>query len=124
MRTLFARLANDGAGLVTTVVKSGLLQPAAVNINTNTQTYDIGGAGTIGGSAAVTKDGTSTVTFSSANTYTGGTTINNGTLVAANSNALGTGSVLLHGSNAALMMSGSGITLGSATLQGVFPPCP
>jgi autotransporter-associated beta strand protein len=104
----------DGVGLTTDIEKVGLLEPAAVNINTSTLVYDIGGSGTITGAAAVTKNGTSTVIFSSANNFTGGTTINTGTVVSGNSGAMGSGSILLAGSGAAFMMTG-GITHGSAT---------
>jgi autotransporter-associated beta strand protein len=61
---------------------------------------DGGNSGGSGGS--LTKIGTGTFTLSGANSYTGGTDINNGTLVAANSSALGTGSVVVSGGTLSL----------------------
>lgn len=54
--------------------------PTAVTFNNSTSTYAFSGAGGIGGSTAVVKQGTGTVTFNNANTYTGATTINEGAL--------------------------------------------
>ena len=64
----------------------------------------------------VTLSGTGTVTFSGNNTYDGTTTINSGTLVVANSNALGlTSAGTLVGSGATLAFTG-GISVGPETL--------
>ncbi|GEM_PF-830424 len=55
-----------------------------------------------GAGGSLTKIGTGTFTLSGTNSYTGGTDIDGGTLVAANSNALGTGSVLVNGGTLSL----------------------
>jgi autotransporter-associated beta strand protein len=54
--------------------------------------------GVSGNGFALTKAGAGVLTLSGNNTYTGGTTVSEGTLIAANSNALGTGGVTVNGS--------------------------
>jgi autotransporter-associated beta strand protein len=54
-------------------------------------------SGVISGTGIVAQGGTKTLTLSGSNTYSGGTTISSGTIEAANSNALGTGTVTMSG---------------------------
>jgi autotransporter-associated beta strand protein len=61
----------------------------------NVKTYDATIAGQIHGVGLLTKLGTGSLTLSGTNTYTGGTTVSAGTLIAANSTALGTGAVAI-----------------------------
>ncbi|HWP39847.1 MAG TPA: autotransporter-associated beta strand repeat-containing protein, partial [Tepidisphaeraceae bacterium] len=104
---------EDTPGVTGSVNITMPVQPASINVTTgsNVPTYNFGGAGAIGGQTGLVKHGSGTLIISTANSFTGGTTVNQGTLVLANSTAAGTGSILLNSSGAALMMSGSGITI-------------
>jgi len=61
----------------------GTLAARSVTFNNSSNAYSVAGAGSITGSATLTKDGTSSVTLAntSANTYSGATTVNAGKLV-------------------------------------------
>ncbi len=74
----------------------GELAPKDVLVE-GTCNYTFKGTGKITGATALTKNGSGTLTIENANTYSGGTTINAGTLVVANAQALGTGTVTLAG---------------------------
>ncbi|MCA9268723.1 MAG: autotransporter-associated beta strand repeat-containing protein, partial [Planctomycetales bacterium] len=58
---------------------------------------DASGAGPITGPGHFTKEGAGTLEFAGSNNYTGGTTISQGTLRTTNTNALGTGTLILDG---------------------------
>ncbi len=81
---------GGGTGSITgNVVDDGTL---AFN-RSNDSTF----AGSISGSGNVTKSGAGALTLSSASSYAGGTTLSAGTLVANNSQALGTGTLTIDG---------------------------
>jgi len=87
---------NGGTLTNTAALTSGraisLLGTSANTLNTNA---NLTLTGAIGGSGALTKDGTGTLTLSGTNTYTGGTTINAGTLSIASDTNLGASGVLV-----------------------------
>ncbi|MCD8283452.1 MAG: autotransporter-associated beta strand repeat-containing protein [Opitutae bacterium] len=68
-------------------------------------------AGVLSGSGALAKTGAGELTLSATNTYSGGTTIADGIVVAANSNALGQGTVAIDGGQ---LEVGAGVTLSNA----------
>jgi hypothetical protein len=72
--------------------------PAAVTIsNSSGNNYTIGGSGSIGGTAGLTKTGSGGATLSTVNSYSGGTTVNgSGTLTATKLTALGTGPLAIN----------------------------
>ena len=70
----------------------GTVIPSSVTFANNTKDYEIG-VGAIGGTSAVTFNGSGQVTFNAANTYSGGTTINSGTVVSSALGAFGIGGV-------------------------------
>jgi autotransporter-associated beta strand protein len=94
-------LLNDTAA-TRSVSLSGTLAPRGAEISTSLG-YAFTGAGAIGGSASLTKNGSGTLTFSNtaANTFSGGLVLNAGTIALANdtlnANGLGTGTVTLNG---------------------------
>lgn len=73
----------------------GILQPASVTVNGDTNNYTFSGAGDVSGTTGITKNGSSILTVSNANTYSGETTVNAGTMVMANPAALGDGTGLI-----------------------------
>jgi fibronectin-binding autotransporter adhesin len=79
------------AGVQTTIViPSGVaVYPSAITNISTANSYTIGGGGTIGGPAALVKDGTNTLTISTTNSFTGGVTILNGIFKAGSGTALG-----------------------------------
>ena len=86
----------NNTGLGGDVQLEGEFAPKDVQVE-GTCDYTFKGTGKITGATALTKEGTGTLTIENANTYSGGTTINAGTLVVANAQALGTGTVTLTG---------------------------
>ena len=70
----------------------GTVLPSAVTFANNAKNYEIG-VGAIGGTSAVTFNGSGQVTFNADNTYSGGTTINSGTVVSSALGAFGAGGV-------------------------------
>jgi autotransporter-associated beta strand protein len=91
---------NDTA-TTRTVTLSGTVAPRTATITT-TAGYTLTGAGSLGGNAALVKNGSGTLTFANttANTHTGGLALNAGTVAlandSANASALGTGLVTLN----------------------------
>lgn len=88
--------------------------------NGNTVTLEGSGqttfSGVVSGAGTLVKNDAGNVTLSGNNTYSGGTTLNAGTLTADNSDALGTGSLMMIGGTLA---SDQNSTVGNAiTLQG------
>jgi autotransporter-associated beta strand protein len=90
--------------------------PGSVVVNNSLGNYTISGAGSIGGTASLTKEGAGTLTISTANTYSGGTTVTAGML-----QIEPTGSAAAALPKGALTISGSGevqiasnVTAGSA----------
>ena len=86
------------------------VNPAAVTFNT-TNDYSLTGAGTVAGSASLTKSGSGSLTLQTANSYTGGTVVNGGLLQLGNSGALGSaaGAVLTVTNGASVDLNGYGI---------------
>ncbi len=70
----------------------------------------------IGGSGALTKNGTGLMVLSGTNTYTGNTTINAGTLAAHSSTAFGTGAVHVQGNGIVSIASDNTLAGTSSTL--------
>jgi T5SS/PEP-CTERM-associated repeat protein/autotransporter-associated beta strand protein len=123
------RLATTGSVLLSggTLEVTGTQTAATVTLNSSASS--IVGSGTLNattfdfrngavsarlGIGTLQKSTTSTVTISGANAYAGGTTILGGTLVAANNESLGTGSIVIgdtSGSTSATLSLNSGITI-------------
>jgi len=103
-------------------VLGGLAGNGLVSVSAGSPTLTLGNnngnhsfSGVISGNLSIVKNGTGSLTLSGANTYTGSTTINNGSIIAANSNALGTiGSVQI---NASGVLTVSNANLGAATIN-------
>ncbi len=74
--------------------------PGSVTVNSNTDytfTANTAGSDKISGTTGLSKSGTGTLTISLSNTYSGTTNLTGGTIVLANSAALGTGSMTING---------------------------
>ncbi len=96
------------------------LLPGSISVSGSSDTAFYG-AGSLGGSAALTKTGSGTLRIDTANSYKGGTTLSAGSLVVGNVSALGTGDVSLAGGtlNLASLALRNNITVtGTATLLG------
>jgi autotransporter-associated beta strand protein len=71
---------NDTASGTTSITNiPTVVSPFSLTVSNNSKAYSFAG-GTIGGSGALTKDGSSTLTLLNTNTYTGGTTVSAGSL--------------------------------------------
>ncbi|MGN0874741.1 MAG: beta strand repeat-containing protein, partial [Akkermansia sp.] len=101
---------DTGAGNVTLV---GTLLPKSVLVNSS-QDYTWTGDGTLSGGMTLTKQGTGKLTIETANDYTGGTVISGGTIVAAHTSALGTGTVQLNGGTLQIAANGVANAISSA----------
>lgn len=94
---------------------SAITNNATLSFNrSNTITQGTDFAATIGGTGAVTKNGTGILILNGANTYSGTTTINTGTLQAGNSDAVGTGALT---NNATLDVGTTDLTVGGVYTQ-------
>lgn len=84
-------LFNDSAAGLTTVSMSGEVQPTSITVSNSVLTYTFNGAGYLGGTASLTKEGTQSLILdnSSANSYSGGTTISAGAVQLGNNDANG-----------------------------------
>ena len=89
--------------------------PATLTFN-NAGTVSVGGAIGNGDAISVVQSGGGATTLNSANTYVGGTRVAAGTLTAAASGALGTGSITVLGGT--LSGAASGIGAGNLTVNG------
>jgi fibronectin-binding autotransporter adhesin len=88
----------DDTGVTTAIALTGELQPYAVTVDSDTNTYSFTGStgNVIAGSASLLKRGTSTLTIDAPNTFTGGTTISQGTIVMTGTNGgFGSGGITL-----------------------------
>lgn len=100
-------LFDDEALGNTTVSLAGTVNPINVTVTNNTLPYAIVGAGKIGGSTGINKQGTSTLALlnTGGNTFTGPVTISGGTLSVTNlpndgvAGPIGKGSLVLAGGN-------------------------
>ena len=79
------------------VTNNSAVNPSSVTVNNNTANFTLTGSGAITGNGALAKLGTGNLTIASANTYSGGTVVSNGTLVLANSAALGSATLDIEG---------------------------
>ncbi len=116
------------------ITLTGALQPKDVVVSNSATAYTFSGAGSIAGSAALTKSGNGTLIINTANTYTRGTTINGGIVSIGTATGLGSGFVALNGSTLnlgataltfanELRNTGSsnfGLTGGNNTLTGIL----
>ena len=95
----------DGAGTVTTTINTA----RTLTLGNADASGDFSGLLTqgTGQSLAVTKTGSGTQRFAGASNYSGGTSLRGGTLVAAATDALGTGVVTITGSARRLVLTGS-----------------
>jgi fibronectin-binding autotransporter adhesin len=104
--------------LTTTATLTGNVIPSLVTFNNNKLTFTItssNGSG-IGGSAAITMNGTNSVILSTSNTYTGATNVNAGTLDLANGGVIN-GSSIVVGTGGALIEDGTSSIVGASTLS-------
>lgn len=81
------------------------------------------GSGTFGGDirdngagGSLVKNGTNTLELDTANHYSGGTTLNSGTLLANNTNAIGTGTLTINGTSSTLGSLAGGLHLDNAVV--------
>jgi autotransporter-associated beta strand protein len=102
---------NDAGSASSPISLVGALSPVSVTVNTSAKNYTFSGAGSLGGSATLSKSGPATLIISSANSYTGATTVSGGVLDVQNSTALGAGAVTVS-SGAAVAVDGSGLAIG------------
>ena len=75
---------------------AAVVSPSIVSIASTVNNFTFGGAGAIGGTGRLVKDGGSTLTILTDNSYSGGTTISGGTIVVGNggtSGSLGSGPI-------------------------------
>ncbi len=81
-------------------------------------------AGSISGTAGLTKEGTGTATLSVSNSYGGNTTVNNGTLIAGHAHALGNAGLIIQNTATAKLQSGltAPVQLTGLTMQGGTSP--
>ena len=79
------------------VTNNSAVNPSSLTISNSVANYTITGSGAITGNGALTKAGTGSLTIASANSYSGGTVVSNGTLVLANTAALGSGTLDIEG---------------------------
>ncbi len=129
---------DDSAGTVAggahgnvTISGTGSVSPGSVTFNNNTVPYTVSGTFGIAGAGALTLNGLSSVTLSTSNGYSGGTIVNAGTLLVANSSALGTGQISLAGgalsssdttsySLPSLLSASGSVTLGDPVKNGAL----
>ncbi|MEI6075923.1 MAG: autotransporter-associated beta strand repeat-containing protein [Verrucomicrobiota bacterium] len=86
------------------------VNPAAVLFNNSTLAYTLSGAGAIGGTTRVTKNGIATVSLNLANTYTGNTYINAGTLALTGSGSISSTPIIFVAGGAKFDVSGKSST--------------
>jgi autotransporter-associated beta strand protein len=72
-----------------TIAAGVAVYPSLITNISSLNNFTIGGAGTIGGTAALVKDGSSTLTINTTNSFSGGVTVLNGILRAGSGTALG-----------------------------------
>lgn len=119
-------LFDDSVANVATNISIGsgvVVYPAGIT-NISTASYTIGGAGSIGGTTGIVKDGPGTLTLNNASSFTGEVDVNGGTLKTGSGTALGTtaaGTVIASG--ATLDVNGQNlgselVTVGGAGMGG------
>jgi autotransporter-associated beta strand protein len=91
------------------------VQPLSLTVN-STANYTFAGAGSIGGTTGLTKQGTGTLTIQTANTYTGATSINAGIVNVQNAAALGASTSTATVTSGATLQLQGGITGGANPL--------
>jgi autotransporter-associated beta strand protein len=92
--------------------------PASVTINNTSNNYVFSGAGSLSGTAALTKSSSGTATLDTVNTYTGGTTVSGGSLVVGVTGALPNGPVQITGGTLQLGTSTGLATITSLSVSG------
>ncbi len=81
---------DSGSAFLNVTIGPGIaVQPASVVVSADVNNYTFSGAGKITGTTGIEKDGAGSLTISTVNDFTGPVNINYGTLIAANSGALG-----------------------------------
>ena len=92
---------NDTAPAnATTINIPSVVTPSTVSVNSTARNYTFQGAGSIGGTGNLSKDGSSKLTILNNNTYSGTTTINSGVIQVGNGSAtgsLGSGAIIDNG---------------------------
>ena len=84
----------------TTIAIAGTVSPVTASVNSSTRNFTFQGAGSIGGSANLSKNGSSTLTIVNNNTFSGTTTISSGTIQVGNggtTGSLGSGAISVDG---------------------------
>ena len=108
---------DDTALGSTNVNVVGTVAPSLATFDNSALNYTLSGAGSVGGTGSLVKNGAGSLTISNANTYSGGTTLNGGTLNINNANAIGTGALTVASAATIDNTSGSPVTLATSNAQ-------
>jgi autotransporter-associated beta strand protein len=109
---------NDSNGGHYSVTLNTTVSPASVTVNNASNTYVIGGTGSIAGTAALSKSGAGNLTLNTVNTYTGGTNVSGGTLTIGVTGALPNGAVGITGGTLKLAVSTGLASIKSLAISG------
>jgi len=109
-----AVLFDDTAGVLTNVVVNQAVSPGAIVVNANTNPFTLSGAGQIGGSGGLLKQGGSTLALGVAGNFTGPVTIVGGTLKT-------TVAAALAGAASITISNGAALDFGGNTMPGNKP---
>jgi autotransporter-associated beta strand protein len=100
---------DDSASVFAPAVADSV-RPFSMTISNNLNAYTIGGAGRIGGTNGLIKNGTNVAALTSSNSYTGTTLVNAGTLNFTNGALGSAGNVVLNGSSTSVLQWAAGAT--------------
>jgi autotransporter-associated beta strand protein len=109
---------DDTALSNVTINVTATMSPSIMVVSNSSKSYSFSGSD-ISGTGSLLKLGNGTVNFNVANTYSGGVTLSNGTIVFANGDALGTGTVTANGGTLKWnYISGNGTMANSLVVNG------
>ena len=114
----------DDSSSNSTVTMTLALTPGEVTVSNSALSYQLNasGAGSLGGSMSLVKDGTNSLAFNSANSFSGTVTVKAGTVIAGNATALGAGTTATTvQSGGALDVNGNNLGLQPVVLAGGGP---
>ena len=113
----------DDSSSTPVITLGAALAPASLRID-SALARTLSGAGSLGGSASLTKTGAGSLTLGTANSHAGGTVLQAGSIILGNASALGTGAVTLRGglwATGTLTPANAIVVDGAATISGGSP---